>query len=98
MATLPNIDINIKTGNSLIYQIPLNDKSDDLMRNTLLEHLKEYNQAVQAYKHVRHRAERKELEATIKELSEHTIPSDLIFKGQESELGTEWRYLFPEFG
>ncbi|NIZ40925.1 Eco57I restriction-modification methylase domain-containing protein [Entomospira entomophila] len=96
MATLPNIDINIKTGNSLIYQLPLNDQKDDLMWNTLLDHLKEYNQAVQAYKHVRQRAERKELEATIRELSEHTIPSDLMFKGQASELGTEWRYLFPE--
>ena len=66
LVTLPNIDINIKTGNSLISKYPLSDKEN---KNKLLkEKLNDYKKYVQEYKAQSNKSLKKDLESKIHNL------------------------------
>ena len=63
LVTLPNIDINIKTGNSLVSKYPLKDSEN---KNKLLkENLNEYKKYVKEYKSQSNKTLKKELEVRI---------------------------------
>lgn len=66
LITLPNIDINIKTGNSLLYNIPLNTKVDD-SRGKFLG-FNAYSRLVSDYKNSNDKAIKKELTDKIQEI------------------------------
>ncbi|UJL46345.1 Eco57I restriction-modification methylase domain-containing protein [Virgibacillus sp. NKC19-16] len=59
LITLPNIDINIKTGNSLLYNIPLETDTDD-KRGKFLK-FDEYYQLVNEYKNSNDKVLKKEI-------------------------------------
>ena len=64
LVTLPNIDINIKTGNSLVSKYPLKDSET---KNPLLkEKLSEYKKYVKEYKSQNNKVAKKKLEKEIK--------------------------------
>ena len=66
LVTLPNIDINIKCGNSLISKFPLNDKET---KNRLLkDRLNEYKKYVKWYKDTNDKSLKKEITAKIEEI------------------------------
>ncbi len=68
LVTLPNIDINIKCGNSLISKFPLNDKET---KNRLLkDRLNEYKDYVKQYKVTNDKAIKKEVIKKIKEIKQ----------------------------
>ncbi len=65
LVTLPNIDINIKTGNSLISRF---DLKDELKINNIKEEIKHYKQAVIEYKE--NIGSKKEVMASIQNLKD----------------------------
>ena len=66
LTTLPNIDINIKCGNSLISRFPLNDKET---KNRLLkDKLNEYKDYVKLYKDTNDKSIKREITAKIEEI------------------------------
>lgn len=84
MATLPNIDINIKTGNSLLYHISLEDKQDDndLLTSNLPEVIKRYTQLHHDYIKTRSAKDRKALDKAIAKMKKEEFP---ILFGMTSE-------------
>lgn len=78
LETLPNIDINIKTGNSLISRFPLDanlSKFGQKERNII----EQYRNSVKEYKNERNRYKKKELEDLIRTLK-NDIRSDISKK------------------
>lgn len=64
LETLPNIDINIKCGNSLISRFELSaDLKDALKKNKLS--IKQYKEAVQKYRNAKNKEEKHEMERWI---------------------------------
>lgn len=64
LETLPNIDINIKCGNSLISRFPLDvDLSQALKKSKIT--IKSYKQAVQNYRHAESKEQKREMEQLI---------------------------------
>ncbi|KFC61905.1 Eco57I restriction-modification methylase domain-containing protein [Massilia sp. LC238] len=64
LETLPNIDINIKEGNSLISRFPLDsDLKKALKKNKIT--LTDYRSAVSAYRHAKDKAKKRELDELI---------------------------------
>ena len=64
LETLPNIDINIKVGNSLIHRFDLNQDISEILRETGLR-IDRYKDAVSRYKNAHSKEEKKELEQMI---------------------------------
>ncbi len=64
LETLPNIDINIKVGNSLIHRIKLKQDISDILRKTNIS-INEYKNAVNHYKNAHSKDEKKVLEDII---------------------------------
>jgi adenine-specific DNA-methyltransferase len=60
LETLPNIDINIKTGNSLISRFALDTDLKDALRNTKWN-INDYKNAVSTYKNATDKAAKREL-------------------------------------
>ena len=88
LETLPNIDINIKTGNSLISRFPLNAKLDaDLTELTEFSKfgkkekniIEQYRNSVRDYKNERDRSKKKELQNIIRSLK-NDIRTDISTK------------------
>ncbi|MEO8210187.1 MAG: Eco57I restriction-modification methylase domain-containing protein [bacterium] len=78
LETLPNIDINIKCGNSLISRFPLNanlGKFGQKEKNII----EQYRKSVREYKNVRDRRKKKELEDIIRNLK-NDIRTDISKK------------------
>ena len=68
LVTLPNIDINIKTGNSLVSKFPLKDSET---KNQLLkEKLNEYKKYVKWYKETNDKAIKKEVIEKIEDIKQ----------------------------
>ncbi|MEP7163040.1 MAG: TaqI-like C-terminal specificity domain-containing protein [Ferruginibacter sp.] len=68
LETLPNIDINIKCGNSLINRFPLDVDLSKALKKAKLS-IKSYKEAVQNYRHAINKDQKKQMEdliATIK--------------------------------
>jgi hypothetical protein len=68
--TLPNIDINIKTGNSLISRFSIADSLENALKDSKWN-INTYRTAVSTYKTINDKAQKKELEKLI-----NTIKSD----------------------
>jgi adenine-specific DNA-methyltransferase len=84
---LPNIDINIKEGNSLISKYPLEYSFDkNLFSN---EFFYKYKCLVNQYKDSRIKSEKKEILKEIDNIKK-------AFKYYNKDLSFEWRYEFPE--
>lgn len=64
LETLPNIDINIKCGNSIISRFPLNEDLGPALKKSKIT-IKSYKQAVQNYRHAQTKEEKREMENLI---------------------------------
>lgn len=64
LETLPNIDINIKCGNSLISRYPLNVDLSAALKKLKIT-IKSYKQAVQNYRHAQTKEQKREMELLI---------------------------------
>ena len=69
LETLPNIDINIKTGNSLLYCFDLQEDLSEVFKKQN-SGLRVYKDTVKAYKHTRSREEKEKFLAFIRKLKE----------------------------
>lgn len=67
LETLPNIDINIKTGNSLISRFPLDANLKKVLKNTDWT-IEKYREAVQKYRHATDRGEKRDMEDLIENI------------------------------
>jgi adenine-specific DNA-methyltransferase len=67
LETLPNIDINIKCGNSLLSKFPLDVKIGSTLRKSNFD-VKRYLQAVESYRHAKSKGEKWETEKVISRL------------------------------
>jgi len=67
LVTLPNIDINIKEGNSLLSRF---DTKNQILNNNIKNQLKIYKQNVKEYKETNDKEIKKEIESTIKKIKE----------------------------
>lgn len=77
LTTLPNIDINIKTGDSLIHRFSLDDKFDLRSKN-----FKEYVTYVKKYKNTSNKSNKAEIDRKIREIKDTFMSS---FKSPEAE-------------
>ena len=69
LETLPNIDINIKTGNSLISRFALDEDLSEVFRKQKFSR-QDYLLAVQAYKNARNKAAKEELRQFIQRIKD----------------------------
>jgi len=67
LETLPNIDINIKCGNSLIHRFGLHDSILSVLRESGIS-ISRYKEAVSKYKNAHSKNEKQDLDAFIKEI------------------------------
>lgn len=66
LETLPNIDINIKTGNSLVYRFPLSQDISAILKDDIS--IKSYKEAVATYKGTGDKQEKRRMEAMIRSI------------------------------
>jgi adenine-specific DNA-methyltransferase len=93
LQTLPNIDINIKRGNSLISRVSLSEELDEVFSQTKYS-IDEYKNNVFKYKETNEKEDKKKLEKYIKGIKEEfnsTIDNKL--KGKENKLFLEMNVL-----
>jgi adenine-specific DNA-methyltransferase len=64
LETLPNIDINIKCGNSIISRFPLDVDLSQALKKAKIT-IKSYKQAVQNYRHAESKEQKREMEQLI---------------------------------
>ena len=104
MQTLPNIDINIKVGNSLISKIDfeankkIGKKNNDFDKYTK-NLIKEYKAAVKQYKSVSDKNEKQNIRGIINDIKNIANMSKSIFESDSKELyinSFEWALEFPE--
>lgn len=98
LETLPNIDINIKTGNSLVSRFSINDnyeKTNPVYRESLKSAIDKYKEQVILYKSVQDKEMKRDIERKIADLKarfrEMVNPTDKDFinlKLKENELLT----------
>lgn len=69
LETLPNIDINIKSGNSLVSRFALDEDLSDVFRKQKFSHA-DYLLAVQSYKNVRTKDGKEELRSFIQKIKD----------------------------
>ena len=72
LETLPNIDINIKVGNSLIYRFPLSDSLSDVLRESHYSVTK-YKQSIIDYKNAHTKEAKHSLQTTIEDIKNSII-------------------------
>jgi len=97
LVTLPNIDINIKCGNSLISKFPLDDKDN---KNKLIkDKINEYKSLVKIYMSENNKVTKQEIKDKIEELKKgfkeglHEFsPTMLKFKEALKEYVSNYRY------
>ena len=109
MEVLPNIDINIKCGDSLLSKYPVEvgksilEKVDKRNLSSQLENIKNYKNAVISYKKSYRKQEKDKVKENLKKVKESIYSSvqfDLFEKNTESENiyhnSIEWMIEFPE--
>lgn len=83
LETLPNIDINIKTGNSLISRFALNDDLKPLLKKSKWN-LQDYRLAISSYQHATDKAEKRQLLELVdgikNDFRSHIYSNDIKFK------------------
>jgi hypothetical protein len=83
LETLPNIDINIKTGNSLVSRFALDASLEEALRNSKWS-ITTYQLAVSQYKHAQSKSEKRELEELIENIT-RDFKSVLSFRDKEAK-------------
>ena len=69
LETLPNIDINIKVGNSLIHRFALNQDISEILKKSGVS-ISDYRNAVSQYKNAHSKDEKHALEGTIQKIKD----------------------------
>ena len=72
LVTLPNIDINIKCGDSMVHQKGLHDDLRSEMAKSRMS-IEEYKQLVDCYKNTHNKAERKQIEQRLNQLKKNIL-------------------------
>lgn len=83
LETLPNIDINIKVGNSLISRFALDTNLKDALKKSKLT-LKDYRQAVDTYRNANSKEEKHEMERMIAKIK-NDFRSEILFNDPKSK-------------
>ena len=109
--TLPNIDINIKCGNSLVSRYPIETGKAVKNDTNLSKEIKEYKKRVKEYKSENNKVKKQEVKEAIKKIKEKIVPPiqfklelDASFaaenrKAMENSIyrnSMEWMIEFPE--
>lgn len=110
METLPNIDINIKCGNSLVHKLPvevgkkLSEKNDKDLKAAIME----YRQWVNKYKKENDKVSKQEIKSAIskvkRQLHQVGVQTSMDFMGDTTDFAElelmknafEWAIEFPE--
>lgn len=95
LVTLPNIDINIKCGDSVIHRKSLSDDLRGEMARARMN-VQEYKQLVADYKNIHDKAKRKEKEARLNELKKnilYVIKNDDELYRKLHKVQAEWNEL-----
>ena len=103
LQTLPNIDINIKCGNSLISKYPVR-VGTSILNPDLLAHFSEYRQLVQASKDCDDKQQKSLMRQRIDEMTQGEMVLDAVHrcffpqKEQKALIQTviDWQLVFPE--
>lgn len=77
LETLPNIDINIKKGNSLISKYPLDMDIKEVLKKKKWK-IEDYKKAVRSYQNAQDKSEKREMETLI-----HSMKSEFIVEMDE---------------
>jgi len=72
LKTLPNIDINIKQGNSLIHRFPLNENLKDILKTTKIS-VKDYLEKVNQYKETDDKQIKKEIQKQVDDIKKNIV-------------------------
>jgi len=109
LQTLPNIDINIKCGNSLLSKNPVRQGNAVVeLKMFEVQQLKEYKEAVKAYKHCSDKKRKAEIKKTIQHFRDSFIKLGYLqnffdVKGKKEYIGDdiyqnslEWMFDYPE--
>ena len=95
LTTLPNIDINIKCGDSMVHQKRLTDNLQGEMARARMN-VQEYKQLVAEYKNIHDKEKRKEKEARLNELKKNILyvikNEDELYK-KRNKTQAEWNEL-----
>ena len=109
--TLPNIDINIKCGNSLVSRYPVKIGDSIGSGDSLSAEIKNYKACVKSYKYENDKAEKQKVKDAIKKIKEKIVPNiqfklelDASYAAENREAmensiyrnSMEWMIEFPE--
>lgn len=109
--TLPNIDINIKCGNSLVSRYPVKIGESIGSGENLSAEIKNYKACVKSYKYENDKAEKQKVKDAIKKIKEKIVPNiqfklelDASYAAENREAmeksifrnSMEWMIEFPE--
>ena len=102
LETLPNIDINIKVGNSLISRFPLDADLKNALKKS--DHtIESYQKAVNAYRNPKNKEEKREMERLIGKIKNNfraeillNDPKMLKLKSLRARLGVNWDNMFAD--
>lgn len=100
LETLPNIDINIKCGNSLVSRFKTDDNLRQIARSTKWS-IASYQNAVEAYKRSHEKEDKQELERLINRIKSNyvqTIQKRNPALQKLQQLKRDYEYKFPENG
>lgn len=103
LQTLPNIDINIKCGNSLLSKYPVR-VGTGIINPDMLEHFAEYRRLVQDFKECKDKQQKCMMSKRIDELTQGEMVLDAVHrsffpqKEQKALIHTvvDWQLVFPE--
>lgn len=103
LQTLPNIDINIKCGNSLISKYPIRIGTG-ILNPEMLEHFAEYRRLVQDFKECKDKQQKLQMSRRIDEITQGEMVLDAVHrcffpqKEQRQLINTviDWQLAFPE--
>lgn len=103
LQTLPNIDINIKCGNSLLSKYPVR-VGTGIINPDMLEHFAEYRRLVQDFKECKDKQQKNQMRKRIDELTQGEMVLDAVHrsffpqKEQKALIHTvvDWQLVFPE--
>ena len=106
LQTLPNIDINIKCGNSLASNQPVCIGKKIMVREGMKKLVTEYKQNVREYKNCQSKAVKRKLNQDIQDIKRKLMPSvqldaftnnkNIVSKNKTMQQALEWMIEFPE--
>lgn len=108
LETLPNIDINIKCGNSLIHKIEIDKKTSELGEYNIKKEINKYKSLIKEYVHESNKDKKRKVENHIGQIKgqlynavgQLSLELDESFKNKDKEEiynnAFEWRIEFPQ--